>query len=399
MTKALFALLAASAASAQTVNPVVQWNRNLLVILRTAGAQPATIHSTRSFALMHLAMYEAVNNIDRTRQPYRIEIQGASTTASQDAAAASAAHEILTWLYPSFQSSLDTQFQQSLSAIPAGSDRDAGVALGALVADRIAASRIDDGSNTVPPPFQFGSGQGVYQSTPPNFPQPQLTAWSAVTPFALPHASQFRPSPPPALTSKTYTDALSEIQSLGVANSTAATDDQKVIGRFWNAAIQNYWNEITQTNAVANNLTTAQSARLFALLNLSLADTVVAFYDAKYTYQLWRPVTAIRATAVPDWLPEVTNTAADPSYPGAHAAISAAAATVLSWFFGGDQMSFNVTSEVLPGVVRSFPSFSAAFQEASLSRIYAGQHFRFDEDAGQQLGMSVAQYVTSNFLQ
>jgi hypothetical protein len=146
----------------------------------------------------------------------------------------------------------------------------------------------DDGSAAAPIPFVFGNAPGDYQSTPPNFPkQPAFTHWSRVTPFALESAKQFRPGPPPALTSAEYTAVFNEVKSLGIANSTAATADQALIGRFWNGAIQNYWNEITQTAVHAHHLTTAQSARVFALLNLTLADEVIAFYDAKYTYDLW----------------------------------------------------------------------------------------------------------------
>ena len=194
---------------------------------------------------------------------------------------------------------------------------------------------------------------------------------------------------------------------LGIVNSTASTADQALTGRFWNGAIQNYWNEITQTAALEHNLTTAQSARVFALLNLAIADSVIAFYDAKYTYNFWRPVTAIRTAdadnnpetvADPNWLPEVGKTAADPSYPGAHAVISAAGAEVLISFFDRDRFDFNVTSEVLPGVERSFTSISTAAEEATLSRIFGGQHFRFDLTTGQRLGRDVADFVLDNFL-
>src|SRR4029077_9204210 len=252
-----------------------------------------------------------------------------------------------------------------------------GISVGQAVGDLILALRSNDGSNAPPIPYVFGNAPGDYQSTPPNFPpQPQFTHWSHVTPFALEHANQFRPGPPPALTSDTYSDAFNQVKSLGIMNSTKATPDQMLIGNFWNGTIQNYWNEITQTASLAHNLTTAESARLFALVNLSLADSVIAFYDAKYTYNFWRPVTAIRAasTAInpetvadPNWLPETGKTAPDPSYPGAHAAILAAAAEVLHSFFGRDHLDFQVTSEVQPGVERSFTSFSAASEEATLS--------------------------------
>src|SRR6266853_3422750 len=401
------ALLCASlTAQAQLVNQVLQWNRTLLVIVRTPGGQPATIHPTRSFAIMHDAIYDTVNAIDGTHKPYLVRLS-ASHFASQEAAAAAAAHEVLVKLYPNFQATLDAQLQQALAQLPSRGKAD-GISIGKTVADRILALRSNDGSNAQPIPYVFGTASGDYQSTPPNFPaQPQFTHWSRVTPFALERASQFRPGPPPALASDTYSEAFSQIKSLGIVNSTIATADEALTGRFWNGAIQNYWNEISQTFSVAHRLTTAQSARLFALLNLSFADDVIAFYDAKYTYNFCRPVTAIRAAdtginpetmADPNWLPEVGKTAPDPSYPGAHAVISASGAEVLISFSERDHAEFNVTSEVLPGVERSFTSISAAAEEATLSPTFGGQHFRFDLTTGQRLGRDVADFVLDNFL-
>jgi PAP2 superfamily len=392
----------------QQVNPVVQWNRTLLVIVRTPGAQSPTVHPTRSFAIMHSAIYDAVNAIDGKHRPYLVRLTSVPRDASQEAAAAAAAHEVLVALYPTFKTTLDTQLQQSLAQIPDGNGKAEGVLIGQDVADRILAARSNDGSNAPPIPYVFGTAPGDYQSTPPNFaPQPQFTNWSRVTPFALERANQFRPGPPPALTSEAYSDAFNQVKSLGIANSTTATADEALTGRFWNGAIQNYWNEIAQTLSLARGLTTAQNARLFALLNLSLADDVIAFYDAKYTYNFWRPVTAIRAAdpginpetvADPNWLPEVGKTAPDPSYPGAHGVISASAAEVLISFFDRDRADFNVTSEVLPGVDRSFTSISAAAEEATLSRIFGGQHFRTDLTTGQRLGREVADFILDHFL-
>ena len=399
-------LAPAMAQATKPVSQVVQWNQTLLVIVRTPGAQPATIHPTRSFAIMHAAIYDAVNAIDGTHQPYLVRL-GASHFASQEAAAAVAAHEVLVKLYPSFRATLDAQLQQALAQLSSRGKAD-GISIGNTVADRILALRSNDGSNAQPIPYVFGNAPGDYQSTPPNFPkQPQFTHWSRVTPFALESASQFRPGGPPRLTGDRYSDAFDQVKLLGIAGSTTATPDQALTGRFWNGAIQNYWNEIAQTASLAHDLTTAENARLFALLNLSFADSVIAFYDAKYTYNFWRPVTAIRAAATdrnphteadPNWLPEVGNTTPDPSYPGAHAVISAAGAEVLISFFHKDHFEFSVTSEVMAGVERSFTSFPAAAEEATLSRIFAGQHFLFDLTTGQRLGSDVADFVVDNFL-
>ena len=394
--------LSPAMAETKPVSQVVQWNRTLLSIVRTAGAQPVTIHPTRSFAITHAAIYDAVNAIDGTHRPYLIRLV-ASRSASQEAAAAAAAHEVLVKLYP--QATLDAQFQQALAQLPTTGRAD-GASIGQKVADLVLDLRKNDGSNTQPIPYMFGTAPGEYQSTPPNFPkQPQFTHWSNVAPFALESANQFRPGGPPALTADRYSDAIEQVKSLGISGSTAATADEALTGRFWNGAIQNYWNEIAQTASAAHNLTTAEDARLFALLNLSFADSVIAFYDAKYTYNFWRPVTAIRAAATdrnpeteadPNWLPEVGNTTPDPSYPGAHAVISAAGAEVLISFFHKDHFEFSVTSEVMAGV-RSFTSFSAAAEEATLSRIFAGVHFLFGLTSGRRLGDDVADFVIDNF--
>jgi hypothetical protein len=222
-------LVPAMAQATKPVSQVVQWNKTLLVIVRTPGAQPTTIHPTRSFAIMHGAIYDAVNAIDATHKPYLVRLS-ASHFASQEAAAAAAAHEVLIKLYPSFQATLDAQLQQSLTQIPNTGKAD-GVSIGNSVANRILALRNNDGSNAQPVPYVFGNAPGNYQSTPPNFPkQPQFTYWSRVTPFALESANQFRPGGPPALTSDRYSDAFDQVKSLGIAKSATATADEALTG-------------------------------------------------------------------------------------------------------------------------------------------------------------------------
>jgi membrane-associated phospholipid phosphatase len=394
------------ASSAQSVNSVIEWNRTLLAIVRTAGAQPPTIHSTRNFAILHASVYDAVNNIDGIFSPYFVRIPNVSRRASTPAAADQAAHDALVALYPAFQATLDAELQQDLAQIPDGQNKADGIAVGQTVAAQILSLRSNDGSGVTPSPFTPGNQPGGYQLTPPNFAAADFTQWPQVTPFALARADEFRPAPPPELTSDSYTRVFDEVKSLGFINSTTRTPEQTLIGTFWNGNIQDFWNEIAQTAALRHHLNLAQSARLFALLNISLADTAIAFFDAKYTYQFWRPVTAIQMAGSdgnpstepnPTWLPLTTKTAPDPSYPGAHSAISAAGAEVLRFYFG-QRFTFDVTSESLAGVTRHFTSFSAAAQEAGLSRIYAGQHFRSDHVAGKDLGREVAESVDETIL-
>jgi hypothetical protein len=391
--------------TATTADPVIQWNRVLLGILGTPGAQPATIHATRNLAILHTAIYDAVDSIDRTSKPYLVSIKS-PRRANPDAAAAAAGYTVLANLYPSQQETLTAQLNSSLASVPNGYHKFEGVRVGEAVANALLALRADDGAANAQPVFVPGTLPGDYQLTPPAFAQPAFTQWPTVRPFALRTASQFRPVPPPALTSKAYADAFKELQSLGAINSITRTADQTQIAQFWNPPIWIAWNNIADTAALAHPHTLMQNARLFALLNVSFADSAIAFYDAKYTYHFWRPVTAIRAAdndgnaatvGDPNWTP-LAPTAQDPSYPGAHAVISAAAANVLTSFFGSDHIGFSAQSSALPGIERSFPSFSAAANEASVSRIYAGQHFRTDEVAGQQLGGQVSDYVLHTLL-
>ena len=385
--------------------PVIDWNQVLLSIVNTPGAQPANIQPTRNFAILHAAIYDAVNAIDRSHEPYLISVR-APRDASETAAADAAAHTALVGLYPAQQTSLDADYSAELAKVTDGPAKDKGVRLGEQVASDLLAIRANDGSSLTPPPFVAGTNPGDYRPTPPNFPAPVFTTWGGVTPFVLDSGDQFRPAPPPALTSDSYAAAINEVKSLGSATSTTRTAEQTEIGKFWNPPIQNFWNQIAQTVALAHHSDLQTTARLFATLNLSFADSAIAFYDAKYTYRLWRPVTAIRLadtdgnpnTVVDgNWLPLAGNTAADPSYPGAHSTISAAGAGVLASFYGNDQR-FSLTSPALPGVTRSFTSFSAAAQEAGLSRIFSGQHTRLDHIAGVELGHDVAGFVLHNAL-
>jgi membrane-associated phospholipid phosphatase len=378
---------------------VIAWNQELLKILLTPGAQPATIHPTRSYAILHAAIDDAVVSITHDGSPLLVSVT-APREARPDAAAIEAGRATLTGLYPSFKAELAQLAAAQLAVIPDGTDKQHGIQVGDATAAKILNLRANDGSAVTPPAFTPGSQPGNYRPTPPNFPKPAFTNWGQVTPFVLKSGSQFRPEPPPALTSAAYAQALNEVKSLGQDTSLTRTAEQTVIGKFWAPPIWNTWNVIAENAAVAHHTNLERTARLFAVLNLSFADSAIAMYDGKYHYQLWRPITAIRLAdtegnpatiADPNWSP-LAVTAADPSYPGAHSTISAAGATILAAYFG-NRDRVQVASSALPGTVRSFDSYSDVATEAGLSRIFAGQHFRFDHVEGLELGRDVAQFV------
>jgi membrane-associated phospholipid phosphatase len=369
---------------------VVDWNKELVRIVNTPGAQPATVHPTRSFAILHAAIYDAVVSTTHGKSPYLFSVT-APAGARPDAAAAEAARDTLAALYPSQKPALDHLLATEVAAMPNNASTGAGIAVGRLTATLMLAARANDGSSDSPPALPAGTQPGQYRPTPPNFAPAAFTQWPDVAPFVLRTGDQFRPAPPPALGSAAYEQAIIEVKSLGQNTSTTRTGDQTVVARFWPGPIWVTWNEIAEKAALAHHSDLMRTARLFVVLNLTFADTTIAFYDAKYRYLLWRPITAIRETTDPTWTPLLT-TANDPSYPGAHSAISGAGAAVLTRFFG-DRDRLSVTSDVLPGVVRTFDSYSAAATEGGLSRIYGGVHTRLDHEAGLQLGQDVAGFV------
>ena len=383
---------------------VVQWNQVLQQVLVAPGAQPPSIHPTRTMAVTQIAVYDAVNGILRRDRPLLVDVRG-PREASPDAAVASAAHTALDALLPSQAATIDAAFATSMAQLRDSWAVRRGYAFGARVARAVLAARADDDAAVTPPVFAPIAGPGNYQLTPPAFAPAGFTQTAHVAPFVLESARQFRPGPPPALTSARYAADFRAVHSLGELNSMTRTADQTAIGTFWGAApVWVVWNQIAAQAAARLDHSLADNARLFAVLDTTLADSAIALYDAKYTYARWRPITAITATdqgnpnttADPNWVP-LANTANDPSYPGAHAEFSQAAATVLDRFFGRDTFRFSETNATV-GITRTFGSFSQAAAEASASRIFAGQHFGYDEDAGQRLGAHVAGFVLDRVL-
>jgi PAP2 superfamily len=399
---------------------VIEWTDLLLKTGQPRGQNNAV--ASRVMAILEAAIYDSVNATDPAYTVYHVDATAfpGAATASAEAAAAQAAHDVAVGLYkqlygqngtPPEVAQFDSTLAADLAAIPDGQAETDGIALGQYVAGQILDWRANDGSSKVVP-YQIGTNPGDWQPTPPAFNKtPVNTQWPYVTPFALTSGSQFRPGPPPDLTSADYTEAFQQVKALGgdgVTTPSARTPEQTEIAKFWGIAPTNggvaIWNQIAKTVAAAHGNTLAQNARLFALLNVTLADSFIAGADAKYAYNFWRPVTAIRAadtdgnpdtSADPTWTPLIM-TPNHPSYVAFHASQSESAAQALASFFG-DHVDFTVTSPGLPGVERSFTKFTAAAHEAGLSRIYGGIHWSFDVAAGWHLGRNVGQYVAANF--
>ncbi|MBB4904286.1 vanadium-dependent haloperoxidase [Actinophytocola algeriensis] len=385
LTGTVVALASAAPAAAIAVpreagaSTVIEWSQALLRIVRTPGVQPPTVHPTRSFAMVHAAMYRAAT---------------LSPSTALVAAVAQAGHDVLVVLYPSAAPDLDAVLQAQLAT---AHDTARGIRIGRTAARRMIELRAADGSTATPPAIPPGTEPGQYRPTPPAFNPPVFTHWSAVTPFVLDRADQFRPAPYPDLTGTRYADAINEVADIGRDTSATRTAEQTVQARFWPGPIQNYWNEIAQSVLRTTGL--MKATRVFAQLNLTFADAAIAFYDAKYHYRVWRPVTAIRmadtggnpaTTADPTWSSLLTSSA--PSYPGGHSVVGQAGATVLA-ACTGQRHRLVVTSEVLPGVVRTFDRLQDAADEAGIARFLGGVHTRLDHEAGQRPGAHVARAV------
>jgi hypothetical protein len=406
-------LLLAAAASADVPppvrpdkDPVLQWNEVALQAIKADRTPPPM--AARNLAIVHAAIYDAVNAIDRTHAAYHVEAK-APAGASPEAAAAAAAHRALVHLYPKLSERFDAALDESLRAVPDGPAKDDGVALGQTVADKMLAWRADDGSAKKPPRVSEDA-PGCWKPTPPDYKPALYPLWSEVTPFALKKADQFRAGPPPALTDAAYTAAFKEVKSLGGSDSRARTAEQTVVAWFWadgegTVTPPGHWNRIAQAAARDRGDTLAENARLFALLNVALADAGIACWECKFKYGFWRPVTAIRQAndddnpdtlADPDWAP-LLKTPPFPTYVSGHSTFSGAAAAVLADFFG-DDARVQTTSDAFPGMTRKFASFSDAAAEAGRSRIYGGIHFEFDNQEGLAMGREVGRYCGKNIL-
>lgn len=348
---------------------------------------------TRGLAMMHVAMFEAVNAIDGRYTPYKLELM-ADKGASREAAATAAAHEVLISLFPDEKSTLEQKLRASL-AIVDGDARTKGVELGRKAAAGIMALRTDDGSN-VQESYRPFTRAGVYVHTA----IPIESTSGMIKPWTMEKGSQFRPGPPPALDSEVWTRDVNEIRELGSINSKSRTREQTEIGRFWLLTGPRTYIPLVQQVAEAKKMDLVDCARLYALVSMATSDAFIAVFDAKYAHNFWRPITAIRNAdltsnpATPrdaSWTP-LGMTPPHPEYPCAHCIVAAAVAEVLKRTAGDPPGELSLTSA---GVTRKWTRLEDYSSEVALARIYAGFHYRFSTEAAKSMGRKIGEQVVA----
>jgi hypothetical protein len=378
---------------------VSDWNATATTVVLNKGAQSA-LH----LAMVHVAIYDAVNSIDRRYSVYAVTPAVPKAGASKEAAAASAAYHLLRTLFPDQAAVLDPAFAASLAAVPDGPAETNGVVIGAEVAAGIVALRANDGRTAIVP-YVFGSGPGVYQATPPALANP-VTPWLAkVTPFALQRPSQFRAYGPPDVTSAHYAADFNTVQSLGALNSTERTAEQTEIGRFHTENPTTFWTRNLRDFAATRALSVDRNARLYAMLYVAFADSSIACWDSKYHFNFWRPISAIASAATDDnpatqadaaWVP-LANTPPHPEYPAAHGCVAGAVAETLRQFFGTKHLDMVFTSTVPGSVAHTYEKTDDLVKEVQVARIYGGMHYPTSTVHGAIVGRQVGRYIAKNY--
>lgn len=396
----IFMMLASEMAIA---DEVTDWNHTMLMAVLTPPVTPAPV-ATRVAAIFQAAVFDAVNGIDRRYTPIYVPA-AAPPGASWRAAVVQAAYATLVNLYPNQKDKFDQQRSASMAAITDTDDAvQEGLAWGQNVADQIWAWRSQDGFSDAPSPYLGSSDPGKWRPTPPAMAAGLVPQLGHVTPWVVPSPSHFRPAGPAAMTSDQYLADFNETKSMGGATNSGRTADATVYANFWQAGNPpDYFDPVVIGLAAQHHYSAVRTARMLALVNMGISDAIIGCWDAKYTYSSWRPITAIQSadadgndatTADGAWTPLIV-TPPFPEYPSAHSCASGAATHILSQTFG-EETSFDVVSNAMPGVTRSFHNFSAALAEIVNARIYGGIHFRTACVDGTALGIAVGDYVMTH---
>jgi hypothetical protein len=397
----LFALaLALPAVSSADV--VTEWNQKTEASIAEAKQLPFV--GTRTMAIVHAAMFDAINSIEGRYTPYKFKVS-APAGSSPEAAGAAAAHATLVKLFPEQKAALDAAYAEALARIAEGPGKTAGISVGEDVAGKVLAWRASDGADQ-PNTYRPATSPGVYIVTT----LPVGSNWGAVTPWLMERGSQFRPGPPTALASAQWAADYNEIKDLGGKKSSKRTGEQTDIARFWTITGPQSWGPIVRQLAAVPGRTLSQNARMFALVEMATADSYIAVFDAKYTFNFWRPITAIRngdldgndATARDAGWEPLVDTPLHPEYPCAHCINSGAARAVLESEFGTGALPLTgpltMTSPMAPGVVRKWTTIGEYAEEVSAARIYGGLHYRNSTVVGKAMGKKIGELAVQNYL-
>jgi hypothetical protein len=392
----MFGALAASGAHADAV---LDWNDVALAEVTASGQLPPD--GARTMAMVHVAIFDAVNAIDRLYDPVALR-EREPADASTDAAIASASHAVLVGLFPARGSALAAPYAAALARIPDGHAKQAGIALGQRAADACLELRAGDGTGA-PNRYTPHTAAGVYVPTS----LPVSSEWPDVKPWSMESASQFRPAPPPKLTSDAWARDLAEVERLGAKDSTARSASQTEAARFWSITGPAAWNPVVRSLASSREMSAVERARLFALANVAAMDSFVAVFDAKYAYGFWRPITAIRRAdidgndltdAASEWLP-LLETPLHPEYPCAHCISAAAVGEVLEAELGaGEVPAVSMTSAAVPGVVHRWTRIRDYVAEVSDARVFAGVHYRNSAEVGEAMGRSIGRQTSATLM-
>jgi hypothetical protein len=380
-------------------NAITDWNEKAVAFVTPRMPPPA---AQRVLAIVQVAMFDAVNSIERRYRPYLVQLPAAATS-SKEAAAAAAAGAILVGLHPDAAAALKPGTAAYLAAIPDGDAKAEGVKLGEAVAAKILAARADDGAAAADV-YRPKTKPGVYVPTPPTV----GSTWPGVKPFAMTDASQFRPAPPIPLDGAQWAADYNEIKDLGGKTSSKRSAKQTEDARFWLFTGPQSGEPIARQIVAAKNMSLIDSARVMALAAVAAADAYIAVMDAKYQYEFWRPITAIRNGDMDDnpaterdatWQP-IDNTPTHPEYPCAHCIHSGAIAAVLEATLGGaDVPEIVMTSPTAPGVTHRWTNLHAYADEVAHARIWAGFHYRFSVRVGQDMGRKIGEHVAKTLMQ
>jgi hypothetical protein len=386
---------------------ILEWNALMLDAIRADNSGPTL--STRNLAILHTAMFDAVNSVVRTHQPYQFLFDAPEGT-SAEAAAVAAGYTVMNTLYQTLGARTRDLYDVYVEGALGDPGLTNGLSLGRVIGESTLQSREADGSQTevvyIPSDLP-----GQWRRTPPFFRPPLTPHWRYVTPFCIPALDPFMPPPPPPLDSPEYARDVDDVKALGSKTSSVRTAEQSEIAVFWSdfsytAMPPGHWHEIAATIVQSRETSLVDTSRLFALLSVAQADAAIVCWETKFRYNIWRPITSIRRADEDGNLITEADPAWDhflasppfPSYPSGHSTFSKASSEVLSSFFGTDAITFVAASDSLPGVFRTFHSLSECTEEVGMSRIYGGIHFMFDNVGGKLSGKRIGNYVSSNLL-